>query len=72
MGLGQDIPAAIERRLKQLERQVSVLIAEKKERENTTSVTETVEIKVEETTPVKKTRKRRARKKLDKFGVPVV
>ncbi|KKL84785.1 hypothetical protein LCGC14_1961230 [marine sediment metagenome] len=63
---GQVISPEIERRLKQLERQVAVLMAEKKERENTPSITETVEIKVKETAPVKKTRKRRARKKLDK------
>ena len=63
MAFGQNIPAEIERRLKQLERQVSALMKEKKERETTPTVTETVEIKVEETAPVKKTRRRRAAKK---------
>ena len=63
MAFGQNIPAEIERRLKQLERQVAVLMKEKKERENTPTVTETVEIKVEESAPVKKTRKRRTAKK---------
>ena len=70
MTLGQDIPAAIERRLKQLERQVSALMREREQ--NKTMVSENIEIKVEEAAPVKKTRKRRARKKLDKTGVPVV
>lgn len=60
---GQVIPSEIERRLKNLERQVAALMAEKKERENKMTVTETVEIKVEETAPVKKTRKRRTAKK---------
>jgi len=63
MTLGQDIPAAIERRLKHLERQIAVLMREREQ--NQMTVSETVEIKVEETAPVKKTR-RRARKKLDK------
>ena len=70
MTLGQDITAAIERRLKQLERQVSTLMREREQ--NKTMVSENIEIKDEEAFPVKKTRKRRARKKLDKFGVPVV
>ena len=70
MALGQDIPAAIERRLKQLERQMAVLMRDREQ--NKMMVSENVEIKIEETTPVKKTRKRRARKKLDKTGVPVV
>lgn len=70
MALGQDIPAAIERRLKQLERQVSVLMREREQ--NKMTVSENIEIKVEEAAPVKKTRKRRARKKLDKTGVPIV
>ena len=64
MALGQDIPAAIERRLKQLERQMAVLMRDREQ--NKMMVSENVEIKIEETTPVKKTRKRRARKKLDK------
>lgn len=61
MTLGQDIPAVIERRLKQLERQVAVLMREREQ--NQMTVSETVEIKVEETAPVKKTRKRRTTKK---------
>lgn len=65
MTLGQDIPAVIERRLKQLERQVAVLMREREQ--NQMTVSENVEIKVaekvEETAPVKKTRKRRAAKK---------
>ena len=70
MALGQVMPAEIERRLKNLERQVAALMKEKKERENTASVTETVEFKVEERTkkvpqktgPTKRTLKRRAAK----------
>ncbi len=65
MAFGQAIPAEIERRLKQLERQVAVLMREREQ--NRMTVSENVEIKVtekvEETAPVKKTRKRRARKK---------
>jgi len=71
MAFGQVIPAEVERRLKQLERQVAALMAEKKRRENTPYVTETVEIKVEEKTkktsqtsgPDKRTIRRRAAKK---------
>lgn len=63
MAFGQFGLASVERRLKDLERQVAVLMSEKKERENTASVTETVEIKVAEAAPIKKTRKRRAAKK---------
>ncbi len=61
MTLGQDIPAVIERRLKQLERQVAVLMREREQ--NKMTVSETVEIKIAETAPVKKTRKRRTAKK---------
>ena len=65
MAFGQAIPAEIERRLKGLERQIAVLMREREQ--NRMTVSENVEIKVtektEETTPVKKTRKRRARKK---------
>ncbi len=65
MAFGQVIPAEIERRLKELERQVAVLIREREQ--NRMTVSENVEIKVtekvEETVPVKKTRKRRTAKK---------
>ena len=65
MAFGQVIPAEIERRLKELERQVAVLIREREQ--NRMTVSENVEIKVtekvEETAPVKKTRKRRTAKK---------
>ncbi|KKN36849.1 hypothetical protein LCGC14_0769410 [marine sediment metagenome] len=65
MAFGQAIPAEIERRLKGLERQVAVLMREREQ--NRMTVSENVEIKVtekvEETAPVKKTRKRRTAKK---------
>lgn len=65
MAFGQVIPAETERRLKQLERQVAVLMREREQ--NRMTVSENVEIKVtektEETAPVKKTRKRRTAKK---------
>lgn len=62
MVFGQNIPAEIERRLKHLEQQVAVLMREREQ--NRMTVSENIEIKVvEETVPVKKTRKRRTRKK---------
>jgi len=62
MVLGQDIPPAIERRLKHLEQLVAVLMRDREQ--NRMTVSENVEIKVvEETVPVKRTRKRRTRKK---------
>lgn len=62
---GQVTPPEIERRLKELEQQIAVLMREREQ--NRMTVSESVEIKVtekvEETAPVKKTRKRRTAKK---------